>query len=208
MTAESSRHRYISGWYATTADPDDIQQGDFFSNLNVWVQESPSQPPGGEPLADVGLDRIPLAVVISQSCDLEGSQADMNVLLCPVWTVLQLAEEHSKSFVKRIWDPARKGTAFNYFALPASDISGHERPESLVDFGQTFELRLIALRRIASGMSERCRIASPYREQLAQHFAKRIMRVATDAQLPEWDEINKSVLPEGGEPTSLQPPLS
>ncbi len=206
-------------WYNLISEGP-LQQGEFVGGLNVYVQDSPvinpgpsgetvlevaaianspdaaeepadGQPPQeGEAGIEADLEQIRLAVIISQSCDLDSSHE--YAILCPVYTVDFLIEEwESEAKVRDAWNAARAGTHFDLFPLPRCVEHGWERREALVDFKRVFEVKISRLEEICADVPARLRLMRPYRELMAQHFGRKVMRIALEDEdrVPKWQDV-------------------
>ncbi len=184
----------MSEWYeAGTKLP--LQQGDFFRNLNIYVQDSPEPKADDEEPSEALVEGFPLSIVVSQSCDLKPQPGEEFALLCPIREMQEISRSVGKGTAESIWNSARAGRALHYFALPECKLEAWEFPVALVDFRRVFEMKTERLQEICVNEKQWLRLASPYRELMAQQFARKIMRVAlvTDER-PEWDDI-KATLP-------------
>lgn len=187
----------MDDWYKLVQD-DQLQQGDFIRNLNVYVQDSPDNPEKPQPEFDV----FPLSVIMSQSCDLVPERGDEYALLCAVHTVDRLADSDVWGIpsLSSRWKAAKKGDAVNYHPLAPCTLEGHERPAALVDFKRVFEVRIARLMELSNRHAPWVRLLPPYREQLAQRFASKIMRIGLPIEVPEWTEIETWLESGAGQP--------
>lgn len=193
----------MEDWYELVTD-DHLQQGDFVRNLSIYAQDSPDDREMPQPEFDV----YRLAVIMSQSCDLTPERDHKYALLCAVYPVDQLAETWGTSDLRSRWAAAKKGNAINYHPLAPCALAGHERPAALVDFRRVFEVKIARLRELCARDSPWLRLGPPYREQLAQRFASKIMRIGLPVDVPEWSEIETSLdtPPQDGQQAAEQPP--
>ena len=131
-----------------------------------------------------------MSVVMSQSCDLALGRGDTHVLLCPVDSVEALVEAAQKwDVIGDIWAKARDGRAVNVHPLARCSIAGWEASVSLVDFKRVLEVQIAPLRAYCGTLPKRLRLRSPYREQLAQQFARKIMRIGLPVDVPQWKDV-------------------
>jgi hypothetical protein len=168
-------------WYALVAEPS-LQQGDLLRNclapviphtVNNSVQQQAEAVPAEPESSDV-FDRV---VVLSQSCDL----ADGNirrVMVCPVYTLDEFLKTigGNKEAQKSKKSELRKGRLTAYHLLNVCEVAGHEAPHLVADFGDAFSIPLEYAVELA-GTGQRIRMLPPYREHLAQMFARFYMRV-------------------------------
>jgi hypothetical protein len=70
--------------------------------------------------------------------------------------------------------------------LAACELPGLERGVRVVDFRQLFSLPLAFVRKRAALAGPRLRLLPPYREHLAQAFARYFMRVGLPIDIPPF----------------------
>lgn len=174
-------------WYATVTGPS-LLQGDFLdacpilippADLDVAVFDADAPTP-----ITVGWQTYDV-VVMSQSCDLEQENLDL-VLLCPRWPLSRLEERSDFFRSTRGKEELRRGNVPGYHLLAASDLPGFERPIQVVDFRAVHSLPHGFLKRLATERSPRLRLLPPYREHLAQAFARFFMRVGLPINIPPF----------------------
>lgn len=170
-----------AAWYETVAGSE-LAQGDIILNCPVPRVEHYRYPAPDE--FDVYLDSHHL-VVLSQSCDLENDKIT-EVLLAVVVDYRLLATREATS------NPAIRGSKWRKAAvngdLPAYSVlpETHGPPPldwSLIDFHHLFTLPKEYLQDFALACGDRLRLVPPYREHLAQAFARYFMRVGLPAPL-------------------------
>jgi hypothetical protein len=190
VTSQTSHAADKPVWYELATDLP-LMQGDFIPNITYYIQNAPVLPAGAtQPEASVDVEQFDQAIIISQSCDLDPSQADnTHVLLCPVYTISALIEQNDEQVVGSLWGQAVKGQAIHWHPLSRCDLDTHTREASMVDFRRLFELPIETVARLAKEAKPWLRLRSPYREQMSQAFARRIMRVATVDDLPKWKDV-------------------
>lgn len=176
-------------WYELATDH--IQQGDFVSDLRIYAQDNPRGEADAEGFitAEGRVETIPLSVIMSQSCDLLLDRGDTHAVLCPVLSVESLVAQYDRQRVGDWWEQARKGNAVNYHPLASCTLPTRERGEALVDFRRIFEVELGPLVAWAESNRPIVRLNSPYREKLAQAFARKIMRIGLPLEVPEWADV-------------------
>ena len=132
------------------------------------------------------------AVIVTQSCDLvEGQKADMwLVALCPVWTLDEAALGSPYLATSRVKEQCRRGNLPGYHMIAEETDGPVHREASVVSFREIWSLPLDFLRAFATECGPRLRIRSPYREHLAQAFARYFMRVGLPTDIPRF-EISK-----------------
>ena len=116
-------------------------------------------------------------VVLTQTCDL-AQEKTTTALVARMHDVAELVRNEIVKTAD-IRGPIRGGRVFGWYFLPAH--ADHEMPESLIDFRQLHSVRLDLLAALSRAGKRVCRLATPYREHLAQHFAVTYSRIG----LPE-----------------------
>ena len=152
-----------------------IEQGDILAGCPTPMVASPTFPVNeGEPIS---IDVVDLTlIVLTQSCDLENDKVD-EVLLAEVvdWeTVKATGGQHVKATEFR--------RALVQGNVPGYSLLSKSRETvvmnwSLVDFHRLHVLPKVYIERFAAQAGDRLRMLSPYREHLAQGFARYFMRV-------------------------------
>lgn len=178
----------LSEWYELVQGPE-LVQGDVLENCPVLRPPADLSWPGAEAEADfeieVGRQDV---VIMSQTCDLVPSQkSDMWLaILCPVWTLSEAAQVNSflaSSFGR---EECRRGHLPGYHMIAGCEDERWRREISIVSFREVWSLPLEFVRQMAEGAGLRPRIRSPYREHLAQAFARYFMRVGLPVDLPPF----------------------
>jgi hypothetical protein len=177
-------------WYEVVSGPD-LEQGDVLPDCPIFRVLST---PGGEE-ADVLYEEHDV-VVLTQTCDLVNNKVE-DVLVA---AVLSYVDVHSKDGEtnpqvrsSKFRKAAVEGNLPSYFLIPPHD----ENPElgwSLVDFHNVFSVPKHLLQEIADGLGDRLRLVAPYREHLAQGFARYIMRVGLPTTLHDFEKFDPTKL--------------
>lgn len=166
-------------WYEVTEGPK-LRQGDLLSRCPVITTVGEMRWPVA-PDADVDVDFVELGlVVMTQSCDLENEKVD-DVLLAEriAWPDVVRAELQRGNALVKSRDFRKKlieGNAPGLSLLHKREQSP-ELPWSVVDFHRLFTLPKAFVSQFAASCGPRLRLRSPYREHLAQAFARYFMRV-------------------------------
>jgi hypothetical protein len=167
-------------WYASGEWPM-VEQGDLLPNCPVLTP--PNEFPEELPTAKEGdsltiPSRIVFAdlIVLTQSCDLVNDKIDQ-VLLCAHFP----ADEYSKGERSSI----RKEQRPAVHMIEQCDIQGQEFSQRVIDFRTIYTLPKDFVFSFASKLGGRVRLLPPYREHLAQAFARYFMRVGLPRPLKE-----------------------
>jgi hypothetical protein len=172
-------------WYRTVTG-DDLEQGDMLRRCPVFLP--PSELRIDESTAEgltAEFDWVERdVVVLSQTCDLVKDREKVKeVLLCALWTCAEIGGHLATS---RGMEDARRGNLPGYHMLAACEIAGFETEVAVVDFRRIYSLPLGYVRQLVSRAGDRIRLLPPYREHLAQAFARFFMRVGLPVDIPPF----------------------
>jgi hypothetical protein len=175
-------------WYAKVRGGT-LEQGDLLDDCPVFLppddlaQINPGLAPPTEARLQWVLDNV---VVMSQTCDLvEGREKVLTVGLCAVMKRSEL-DAHHPCANKGGMEHARRGNLPGFHVLSECSLTGLEREVMIVDFRQIYTLPVPFLRKRAAGSGPRIRLLPPYREHLAQGFARFFMRVGLPVDIPPF----------------------
>ena len=152
----------------------DLSQGDILDDcpILVWKPEPPLD-------FDVPPEiRIIRVVVLTQACDLAQDKTT-RVVVAPVHDAAELVARNILKAVA-IRDQVRRGQVFGWYFLPAAPAPV-TLTESIVDLRELHTIERRTLEYLVGAGKCICRIQTPWREHLAQHFGTTYMRIA----LPE-----------------------
>jgi hypothetical protein len=177
----------LSDWYELV-EGEELMQGDIIEGCPVF------RPPPD--LALTSLDEAEFSyhktnmIVMSQSCDLAGDQkADMWLaLLCPLWRLDEATRANPFLASTTGKEECRRGHLTGYHMISGCNQEQWTRQISIVSFREVWSLPLTSLRTFAGSLGARPRMRSPYREHLAQAFARYFMRVGLPADIPAFQD--------------------
>jgi hypothetical protein len=168
-------------WYGITSGPD-IEQGDIFPGCPMFEPESTNLDDPGARSYFRWEERD--AIVITQSCDLvPGRAKTKQVLLCTLWNRSDFPPEHTFGSPKGL-EEARRGNTPGFHLLAECQENEFSHEVRLVDFRRTWSLPLEYLQQRAVKLH--LRLLPPYREHLAQAFARYFMRVGLPIDIPPF----------------------
>lgn len=124
-------------------------------------------------------------IVLTQSCDLFLNREKVaEVLLCPLWN----RSEFTEGFLAtpKGMEEARRGNLPAFHVISACSLPSMEREVRVVDFRRVYSLPLGFVRKVAAMKQSRLRLLPPYREHLAQAFARFFMRVGLPIDIPAF----------------------
>lgn len=124
-------------------------------------------------------------IVMTQSCDLQKMSDDTDVLLCPRVAYPDAVAKNSRLKGQNGWSSLRKGHSLGLHLLDKCEIEGHQLTYQVIDLQKVFTSPLRVLRTHIRTQGMRVRLCPPYREHLAQAFARQFMRVGLPADLPD-----------------------
>lgn len=168
-------------WYSIVGPADGLEQGDIVFSCPIL-----------EPIEDNEKDQITAnllsydVIIMSQSCDLANEKLKI-VIVCPFWPldVFESIEEQFKS--KKNKEHLRKGHQPNYHLLNSCNLDEKFDANFLVvDFRSIFGVPYTTLKKLAIKTERRIRLLSPYKEHLAQAFARFFMRVGLPTDIESF----------------------
>ena len=171
-------------WY-DSIDGGSLEQGDILFKFQIVV---PS------PEASVGTtDQLALevktfdVVVMTQTCDIENEKVK-SVLLCPCWDLWQFvdaAKEHGENWGGDLREALRRGNLPGYHLINEASQDGIRVGLLVVDFHEVYTAPTNQVKEFVRGAGKRLRLRPPYREHLAQAFARFFMRVGLPVDIPK-----------------------
>lgn len=152
-----------------------LSQGDVIENCPLFSLDDPNA------VADLTVSPVrwqSRIVVLTQACDLTQTKT-MRVVIAPVHSAQKLVERGILK-ASTIRDNIRRGMTYGWYFLPTAP-EPLVMSESIVDLRDLHTVSRAVLERLIADGKRVCRIVTPYREHLAQHFAVTYMRIG----LPE-----------------------
>jgi hypothetical protein len=159
-----------------TATPEDVlSQGDLIDDCPLITIRSWPPDAGANVLSESWTIRV---VVLTQACDLAQDKTT-RVVVAPIHAAAQLV---ARNILKAgaIRDQVRRGQVFGWYFLPAAPAPINLE-ESIVDLRELHTIERRTLEYLVGAGKRVCRLRTPWREHLAQHFGATYMRIA----LPE-----------------------
>ena len=164
----------IYPWYRVT-DGESLEQGDLLAQFPLLLMLPPYEPIIASDRANSRRREFDV-VILSQSCDLEAGKID-NVLVCPMFLPDELSAVFQEVNSARGRNRIKQGSIPSMHMLPPGDHPGFESPPPIVNFRQVAAVPLGLILAQVRVSGPRLRLLPPYREHLAQAFARFIMRV-------------------------------
>lgn len=176
-----------TAWYTTVVGKA-LAQGDLLLGCPVPRVQDYKYPLPDD--LDVFLD-VHHLIVLSQSCDLDNDKVD-EILLAAVLDYVLLVQREgaaNPSIRGRRWRKAAiNGDLPAYSVLPPN--ADPVLNWSLVDFHHLFTLPKPYIEQYAEACGVRLRVVPPYREHLAQAFARYVMRVGLPSSLQAFENVD------------------
>jgi hypothetical protein len=152
-----------------------LSQGDILDAcpLVFWADQTREVAEGDKPLSVAA--RV---MILTQACDLANDKT-VRAIVAVVHDAAELVKT-GRVKEKFIRDNVRRGQVYGWYFLPAHD-SCPGFPESLVDLRDLHTVPRALLEGLRDQGKLVCRLITPYREHLAQHFSVTYSRIG----LPE-----------------------
>lgn len=160
-------------WYRTVSDKS-MEQGDLLFNFpSVTVTSTYDQITSEEVYFDLAYYD---AILLSQSCDLAVGKIE-NVILCPVFSREELAPKVKGLESSKSETQIQNGKWPSLYLLPPCRVKVLDLETRIVNFRQVLTVPIEVLADHLMHQEPRVRLSPPYREHLAQAFARFIMRI-------------------------------
>lgn len=153
----------------------ELSQGDILDDCPILVWKLAPPPLDLDVPPEIRIIRV---VVSTQACDLAQDKTT-RVVVAPVHEAAELV---ARNILKAgaVRDQVRRGQVFGWYFLPAASAPIN-LAESIVDLRELHTIERRTLEYLIGAGKRLCRIRTPWREHLAQHFGTTYMRIA----LPE-----------------------
>jgi hypothetical protein len=115
-------------------------------------------------------------VIVTQSCDLANAK-DSQVLVCMCMDAVSAVP------AKNTREEISKGRNFALHMIEKCDLDGVKFSQQIIDFRQVYSLPIELVKQICHSADKRARLLPPYREHMAQAFARYFMRVGLPVNL-------------------------
>ena len=149
-----------------------LSQGDIFDSCRLVYWVCSASPDGSQEVhaEESEPDERSRIVVLTQACDIVRRT---RIVVAVVRPCQKLVEE-GRLKGSTIRDQVRRGRVYGWYFLPAESLLV---PESIVDLHDLHTLPREMLLNMAHDGQRVCRIVTPYREHLNQHFATTYGRI-------------------------------
>ena len=173
-----------SGWYELVPSNDDsLWQGDLLTDVGVPIMPPEKGELDSNQIVDQAIEYKDV-IVLSQSCDLHLNKLAF-ALVCPYVTLEKAKAEfpHLKASDER--ENLRRGQLVGLHPLNQCKLPDHDNDFLVVNFRQAFTVPMEYLLKRVRAEIDRLRLCSPYREHLAQAYARFIMRIGLPVDIPK-----------------------
>jgi hypothetical protein len=160
-------------WYSVV-EGEELQQGDLLRAFPLLIPVLEGGEDGDGPYLEADIQSYNV-LVMTQSCDLEQDKVDKVVLCAHV--DFAHAQAANPGLKKKAATDIQGGKLMRYQLLAGSSTE-ILMPLQLLDFGEVYSVPKELVRRRAKVQGKRLRLLPPYREHIAQAFARFYMRVA------------------------------
>lgn len=160
--------------YSDVRDDEPVSQGDIFDECPIFGFDADDEHADMD--GDARRWRVQV-VVLTQACDLAAEKTTRVVV-----AVMHDAQKLVESGVLKaslVRDQIRRHQVYGWYFLPQSDSPNVS--ESLVDLRHLQSVPLAILNQLVERGQRLCRLETPYREHMGQHFANTYARIG----LPE-----------------------
>jgi hypothetical protein len=158
--------------YRTLEAEEPLSQGDILDDCPIFGLDVSSS-------SGVDLDGAPArwcerVIVLTQACDL--AQLKTSKVLVALVHPAQMLVERGVLKAPTIRDQVRRGLVYGWYFLPAASPA-LSLAESIIDLHDLHTIPRPVIERLVAAGKRVCRLASPFCEHLAQHFAVTYMRI-------------------------------
>ena len=174
-------------WYETI-EGGSLFQGDLLHDFEVLIPEASAES-----------DKVPAqyrkfdVVIMTQTCDIVQGKVE-SLLLCPCWDLwefIDVAKKKGVNWGKEQREALRRGNLPGYYLCNEANQDGLDLGLTIVDFHEVYTAPTKLVREFALGSGKRLRLLPPYREHLAQAFARFFMRVGLPVDIPPEKLISR-----------------
>lgn len=162
-------------WYSITPKNSPLSQGDLIDGVIVYFPSLENE--DGKSIAEAAEYDV---VIMTQSCDMVDLHDDDLVLLCP----RQAATEVYGEKLRNSWKSLVDGKIIHQHLINKCEISGFEFDYQLINLQYVITMKLSLLKQQVQEKDDRVSMLPPYREYMAQAFARQFMRIGLPNTIP------------------------
>jgi len=177
-------------WYDDVPPKSPIEQGDIIENCNIIIPNEQhyqailesEKNENAEPLDVIDIN----CIVLSQSCDIQNDNID-SIIICPIQSLKIFMEKGDYFKSSKAREELRQGKFPEYHLLQKFEGQELSNDYYYVDFHHIYSIPKNFIEAVIRDKPHK-RLLPPYREHLAQSFARYFMRVGLPVDIPK-DEI-------------------
>ncbi len=107
-------------------------------------------------------------------------------MLCGINFTTEFSDDNNQGLGRNRLEQIRKGQIVSNHILNKCSLPDFEKDYRIVDFRRVMSLTIGFIRELANKNSPRLLLLPPYREHLAQAFARFFMRVGLPVDIPKF----------------------
>ncbi len=186
--ADNSTNELVFEWYGIIETVNDLEQGDIFQDFPIMI------PPQSitellNNSSEVEIDTPILVeknnvILMTQTCDIPKLNDDDEIIFCPLYDYSDIIKSKPNYGGTGGWKTLINGRFIGAHILNICAIENHAFEYQVIDLRRIFSVPLGIVKSFVSQQNERIRLLPPYREHLAQAFARQFMRVGLPIDLP------------------------
>ena len=175
-------------WYRVVSSEEPLQQGDLLDGFPIpifpaSIAAAATDPAHEPPPSDVDVPSFNV-VVMTQSCDFRDLKETDTVILCPRFDYLTYVDLFPKLGKQDGWGNLIRGRAIGAHLISQCELDSHQFDYQVINLQRVFSIPYSVVKAVARSQAERVRLLPPYREHLAQSFARQFMRIGLPIDLP------------------------
>lgn len=169
-------------WYKIVDKSAPLMQGDIIESCPIII---PSTNPNKEDInISAEVEKYDI-IVLTQSCDLEFKKVEL-VLVCPVITLSDAEEMYPFFKSTDSKNALREGATPAFHLLNECKMKEIEQDFLIVSFRNVYGVPYELIIKLIKNNQRRLALLPPYREHLAQAFARFFMRVGLPVNIPKF----------------------
>jgi hypothetical protein len=172
-------------WYAAVPNNHPLEQGDFFNDFPIILPSvEVSETPSSGDLEITGSGSLANVILMTQSCDMQKLSENDPLIFCPRFNLTETKLGERDLNTPSGWGDLRSGRVINMHLIDKCAIKGHEFEYQVIDLRRVYSMPYSVVKALMGKQVTRLRLLPPYREHLAQAFARQFMRIGLPIDLP------------------------
>ena len=185
--SEQTIHKDRFDWYRAIEPVEPLEQGDILFDFPIMIPPQAILQIQDEDVESEAPEIIVEkynVVLMTQSCDLSKMKAENEIIFCPLYDYSEIIQIQSKYGGQDGWKSLRSGRFISTHLINRCTIEEFLFDFQVVDLRRIFSVPLAIVRLFIEQNKKRIRLLPPYREHLAQAFARQFMRIGLPVDLP------------------------